>query len=109
MHCEVPISFTQAALGDEIEVPDALEGPATLKFPKGPRRAPRFRLRGQGVPDAGVSGGATSTSRSRWSHRPASRRSQRELLREFARAGGDQIQQDRGFFDRVRDAFRKAE
>jgi molecular chaperone DnaJ len=46
--CEVPISFVQAALGAEIEVP-TLEGAAQIKVPAGTQNGTVFRLRGKGV------------------------------------------------------------
>jgi len=48
LHCEVPVSFAQAALGAEIEVP-TLEGRATIKIPPGTQSEKLFRLRGKGV------------------------------------------------------------
>lgn len=48
VHCEVPISFVQAALGAEIEVP-TLDGVVKLKIPAGTQNAKRFRLRSKGV------------------------------------------------------------
>jgi len=49
LYCEVPISFVQAALGDEIEVP-TLTGKVKLKIPPGTQSETYFRLRGKGVP-----------------------------------------------------------
>lgn len=46
--CEVPISFTQAALGAELEVP-TLNGQATIKIPAGTQPGTVFRLKGKGV------------------------------------------------------------
>ncbi len=46
--CEVPVSFVQAALGAEIEVP-TLEGRATIKIPGGTQPATTFRVKGKGV------------------------------------------------------------
>lgn len=46
--CEVPVSFVQAALGTEIEVP-TLNGKATLKIPAGTQPGAMFRLTGKGV------------------------------------------------------------
>jgi molecular chaperone DnaJ len=46
--CEVPISFVQAALGAEIEVP-TLEGNAHIKIPPGTQSSTIFRLKGKGV------------------------------------------------------------
>jgi molecular chaperone DnaJ len=49
LYCMVPISFTQAALGTEIQVP-TLEGEHTLKIPEGTQSGTSFKLRGKGVP-----------------------------------------------------------
>ncbi len=46
--CEVPVSFVQAALGAEIEVP-TLEGKAAVKIPAGTQPGTVFRLKGRGV------------------------------------------------------------
>jgi molecular chaperone DnaJ len=47
--CQVPISFIQAALGAEIEVP-TLSGQKTLTVPKGTESGELFKLRGEGFP-----------------------------------------------------------
>ena len=46
--CEVPVSFVQAALGSEIEVP-TLEGQATVKVPAGTQPGATFRVKGKGI------------------------------------------------------------
>jgi len=46
--CEVPVSFAQAALGAEIEVP-TLDGQATIKIPPGTQSGATFRVKGKGV------------------------------------------------------------
>ena len=56
LHCEVPISFAQAALGGELEVP-TLSGKVKLKIPAETQSGKLFRLRGKGVNP--VRGGAT--------------------------------------------------
>ncbi|MDH2924779.1 molecular chaperone DnaJ [Nicoletella semolina] len=48
LYCEVPISFTMAALGGEIEVP-TLDGKLKLKIPAETQTGKMFRLRGKGV------------------------------------------------------------
>ena len=55
LHCEVPISFAQSALGGELEVP-TLSGKVKLKIPSETQSGKLFRLRGKGV--APVRGGA---------------------------------------------------
>jgi len=49
LHCAIPISITQAALGTEIQVP-TLEGEHTLKIPEGSQSGTVFRIRNKGVP-----------------------------------------------------------
>ena len=49
LHCVVPVSFSQAALGAEITVP-TLEGEHTLRVPEGTQSGTTFRLRAKGVP-----------------------------------------------------------
>jgi molecular chaperone DnaJ len=48
LHCEVPLSFAQAALGTEIEVP-TLEGKAIVKIPPGTQSGSVFRVKGRGI------------------------------------------------------------
>ena len=46
--CDIPVSFVQAALGSELEVP-TLEGRATIKMPAGTQPGTTFRVKGKGV------------------------------------------------------------
>lgn len=48
IYLEIPITFSQAALGDEIEIP-TLKGKAKLKVPAGTQSGTVFRLKGQGI------------------------------------------------------------
>ena len=48
LHCEMPISFSQAALGGEIEIP-TLDGSAKIKVPPETQTGQVFRLRGKGI------------------------------------------------------------
>jgi molecular chaperone DnaJ len=49
LHCVIPISFPQAALGAEIEIP-GIDGPVNLKIPEGTQNGREVRVRGRGVP-----------------------------------------------------------
>ena len=49
LHCVIPVSFPQAALGTELDV-TTLEGTETLKIPEGTQSGKEFKLRGHGVP-----------------------------------------------------------
>jgi molecular chaperone DnaJ len=81
--CQLPISFTQAALGAEIDVP-TLEGKDSLKVPRGTQSGDLFRLKGRGLPEVGGYGRGdllvqvVAEIPKKLSHR------QEELLREFA-------------------------
>ncbi|MCG4454382.1 MULTISPECIES: molecular chaperone DnaJ [unclassified Pseudomonas] len=82
LYCEVPISFADAALGGELEVP-TLDGRVKLKIPEGTQTGKLFRLRGKGV--APVRGGGAGDLMCRVAvETPVSLdRRQRELLDEF--------------------------
>lgn len=49
IYCEIPITFPQAALGDEIEVP-TIDGPENLAIPEGTQTGTIFKLKGKGIP-----------------------------------------------------------
>ena len=49
LHCVLPISFPQAAMGDEFEIP-GIDGPVNIKIPEGTQSGKELRIRGRGVP-----------------------------------------------------------
>jgi len=49
LYCQVPITFWEAALGGEIEVP-TMEGVVKMKIPPGTQSGQKFRLKGKGMP-----------------------------------------------------------
>ena len=55
LHCVIPISFAQAALGTEIQVP-TLEGEHSLRIPEATQTGARFKLRHKGVPELNRAG-----------------------------------------------------
>lgn len=56
VHCEVPITFAQAALGCDIEIP-TLDGKVKLNIPEGTQPATVFRIKGKGIPGLAGRGG----------------------------------------------------
>ncbi|MCY8233549.1 molecular chaperone DnaJ [Priestia endophytica] len=106
IYCEMPITFSQAALGDEVEVP-TLHGKVKLKVPAGTQTGTNFRLRGKGVPNVRGYGQGdqhvvilviTPTKLSE---------KQKELLRDFAEESGETVDEhENSFFDRVKRAFK---
>ena len=49
LRCVIPVSFPQAALGAEIEIP-GIDGPVSIKIPEGTQSGKEVRARGKGVP-----------------------------------------------------------
>ena len=68
LFCEMPISFVDAALGGELEVP-TLDGRVKLKVPAETQTGKIFRLRGKGVPRCGAVALAICSARSTWKRR----------------------------------------
>lgn len=103
--CEIPVSFTQAALGAEIEVP-TLRGKRTLKIPPGTQPGTGFRLKGEGVPDVRGYGQGDQFVRVAVQVPKKLSSKQREVLEEFARISGeDVLSPSKGLLDKVKEIF----
>ena len=84
---EMPISFVQAALGAEVEVP-TLDGKVKYTIPEGTQTGTTFRLRGKGVPYLNGSGRGDQYVTVNIETPKNLSKEQKELLREFAEATG---------------------
>ncbi len=82
--CTVPVTFEEAALGAEIEVP-TVAGRARLKIPPGTQSGQKLRLRGRGVPSAGKRGRGDQLVEVKVVLPEISDERSIELLRELAR------------------------
>jgi molecular chaperone DnaJ len=103
--CEIPVSFTQAALGCEIEVP-TLDGKVSMKIPEGTQSGRAFRLRGKGIPVLQGYGRGDQLTIIKVETPSNLNKRQRELLEEFARIGGEEVHPLRkNFFAKVMDAL----
>ncbi|MBI5642187.1 MAG: molecular chaperone DnaJ [Deltaproteobacteria bacterium] len=103
--CEVPISFPQAALGAEIEVP-TLEGQVKLKIPPGTQSGKVFRLKNKGI--ASVHTGRRGDAQVILKVETPSKlnKRQKELLEEFAEISGeDTTPLRKNFFSKVKEIF----
>lgn len=111
LYSEAEISFAQATLGTEIEVP-TLDGPELVKVPEGTQHGDRIRLKGKGVKHLRGSGRGDQhvvisvKTPTRLTER------ERELLREFAELRGEKVglgegsgPKEKGFFDKVKDVL----
>ncbi len=104
---EQAISYAQAVLGGTVEVP-TLEGKADLKIPEGTQPGTLFRIRGKGIPHLRGYGRGDELVRVKIDVPTRLTPEQREAVQQLAEAFGDEIlPQDKGFFDKVKDAFGK--
>lgn len=103
--CEIPVSFTHLALGAELDVP-TLEEKVKLRIPPGTQTGAVFRLKGKGVPDVQGYGRGDQLVRVNVEVPRKLTARQRELIEEFARAGGEEVSPlSKGFFDKVKEMF----
>jgi molecular chaperone DnaJ len=102
---QMPITYSQAALGATIEVP-TLAGPHNLVIPPGSQSGEVFRVRGRGMPD--VRGGAAGDLHVQTFIEVPKRltSSQERLLRELAEVEQTEVSPHRkSFLERIRDYF----
>ncbi len=103
--CDMEISFAQAALGDAIEVP-TLDGTASLKVPEGTQAGTVFRIKGKGIPFLNGSGRGDQHVRVKVVTPTKLTDKQKELLREFAKAAGENPQGGgKNIFEKMKDAI----
>ncbi|MBQ9377328.1 MAG: molecular chaperone DnaJ [Schwartzia sp.] len=105
--CEVPVSFVQAALGDTIEVP-TIDGKVEMKIPAGIQSGTVLRLKDRGIPH--LRGGGRGDQRVRVKVLTPQKLSprQKELLKEFAEIGGENVNpEQKSFMDTIRKMFKK--
>src|SRR4029079_8596535 len=106
LFCELPVSFPQLALGDEVEVPTLTEGRVTLKIPAGSQPQQLLRLRGKGMPRLRDRGRGDACFRLMLEVPHKLNAKQREALEAFEAASKD----ERGplakaFFERMKNSL----
>lgn len=103
--CQVPITFTQAALGGEVEVP-TLEGKAKMKVPAGTQPGTVLRLKAKGIPRrTGVGRGDQMTEVTIEVPTKLTAR-QRELVAQLAEELSETVQpQQKSFMEKLREFF----
>jgi molecular chaperone DnaJ len=103
--CTVPISYAQAVLGDQLEVP-TLEGLVKMRLPPGTESGKVFRLRGKGLPVFGGVGKGDELVNVVVEIPQEVTPRQRELLEELSREMGEASSpQRRSFRDKLRSLF----
>ena len=103
--CDYPISFVQATLGAEIQVP-TIDGKVSYKVPEGTQGGTVFRLKGKGVPkiNSNQRGDQYVTIKVEIPHGLSE--SQKDLLRQFdATVDASNYNQRKSFFDKMKELF----
>ena len=102
VYCEMPISFTQAACGAEVDVP-TLDGKVRYTVGEGTQTGTTFRLRGKGIPFVNGRGRGDQFVTVVVETPGRLSREQKELLRRLEESGGDSnYPKRRKFFDKTK-------
>jgi molecular chaperone DnaJ len=105
LHCKVPITFAQAALGSEVEVP-TLDGKVKLRIPEGTQSGKVLRMRAKGLPSLRSSALGDQHVHVFVEVPTKLTKRQRDLLEQFAAEGGEDVLPERqSFLDKLRDLF----
>jgi molecular chaperone DnaJ len=105
LFCEVPVSFSVAALGGELTVP-TLDGQAQLKVPAGTQSGTAFKLRGKGVPSLNAHARGDLIVRVAVEVPTRLNAEQRRKLEEFAALMGEEnTPLHKSFFEKAKEFF----
>ncbi|MFT4947746.1 MAG: molecular chaperone DnaJ [Natronomonas sp.] len=98
------ISFPQAVFGDTVEL-ETFDGAVEFDVPEGTQSGETFRLEGKGMPRPQRRGQGDLYVQVQVVTPDSLNEEQREALEAFAEAGGESIEVEQGFFDRLRNSF----
>jgi molecular chaperone DnaJ len=105
LHCVIPISFPQAALGTELQI-ETMEGPAAIKIPEGTQSGHEFKLRGKGVPHLNEHGKGDLIVEIRVATPSKLSKTQKELLRQLSETMQvENTPTSRSLFAKMKDIF----
>ncbi len=103
--CTLPITFAQAALGDEVEIP-TLKGKGVMRIPAGTQPGSVLRLRGQGIVRKRMAGRGDQLVEVQVEIPSALNERQEALIKQLAEELGESVQpQRRTFMDKLKDLF----
>lgn len=103
--CDIPITFVQAALGAEMEVP-TLDGKVKYTIPEGTQTGAMFRLKGKGIPGLYGKGRGDQYVRVTVEVPKNLSREQKDLLRQFGESTGKNNPEQNRFFERLKKYFK---
>lgn len=107
IYFDMPITFAQAALGDEIEVP-TLDGKVKYSIPEGTQTGTVFRLREKGIPKLRGNNRGDQYVKVVVDTPKKLNDKQKELLREFAKSCGEEVHEKKTTFgQKIENMFKK--
>ena len=101
---ELPITFSQAALGDKVKVP-TLRDKVNMKIPGGTQSGTVMRLKGEGVEDVNGYGRGDQHVRIQVTTPKKLNSKQKDLFKRLAKENKEELKIEKGFFERLRDSF----
>jgi molecular chaperone DnaJ len=104
LHHRLPISFPQATFGDTVVVP-TVDGQEDLDVPAGTQSGEEFTVRGEGMPRLRGRGQGDLHVHVQVVTPTDLNDEQREALKEFAEAGGEEIEVKEGFWEKIKNTF----
>ena len=105
VYCEIPITFAQAALGDEIIVP-TLDGKVKFTIHEGTQPGDEFKLKGKGIQRLNYAGKGDQYVKIIVEVPRDLSKVQKEKLKEFASSTDDRnYKRQKSFFDKIKDFF----
>jgi len=104
LHRQEPISFPQAVFGDTVEV-ETVDGAVEVDVPAGTQSGETFRLQGKGMPRLRRRGEGDLYVQVQVVTPDSLNEEQRDALEAFAEAGGEEVEVEQGFFEKIKSSF----
>jgi molecular chaperone DnaJ len=105
LHCVLPVSFPQAALGTELQI-ETLEGMATIRIPEGTQSGREIKLKGKGVPHLNSHGKGDLIVEVRVATPSKLSKTQRDLLKQLSETMMvENTPTSRGLFEKMKEMF----
>lgn len=101
LHCEMPVTFAQAALGAELEVP-TIDGRVRYTLPEGTQSGATFRLKGKGVPAVNSKARGDQFVHIFVEVPTNLTKKQKEMIKEFGEQARGQNPKNKSFWDKLK-------
>ena len=104
IHLDYPISFSQAALGDTVQVP-TIRGKVKMKIPSGTQSGTLMKLKGEGVENVNGYGIGDQYVRICVKTPTKLNAKMKKLMKDFAKENKEKLKIEKGFFEKLKDGF----